>query len=463
MKGTTMEITLQTVREVLRKSFGRESFIAAFITRVEAAENCATAGIDSEGILRYNPAFADEYITDPESLFCLIAHELMHPMFGHFVYGNGQLENIGADMVINAAISLFYPGPSGQGALFRKCYTRRDIEGLLRPDSDMRHSRYAALYHAFYSSRTSGSKLSTGEVIQSLKVLTPVEEIPAVMLLGDHDKPGTGSGASAGNGGKAGLTQAERETSGDGSVPDFPGCSFPADIVSRIAEDLRRAAEKPAGQHGGHGEMLYGLFLDVLKTHMSLKRALLERYTTDRKVDRFRKMLSRPRIGVSPIPIRPSKRDFVLLAAGVPPFHYHNVAYRQATQERGLAVYLDVSGSVNQHLPEIIGLLRSLRTELKSIFLFSNKVVEAPFRTLLTGQVQTTYGTDFDCIAEHVLANRFDKAVVLTDGYASMTEENQKQLKARAFRALTVLFGGKRECPEFEALGDVVQLEEVTG
>ena len=195
---------------------------------------------------------------------------------------------------------------------------------------------------------------------------------------------------------------------------------------------------------------------------MGLKRALLDRFTTRQKVDRFRRMVTHPRIGVSPIPIRPSKRDFVLLAAGVPPFHYHNVAYRQATQERGLAVYLDVSGSVNQHLPAIIGLLRSLKAELMSIFLFSNKVVEVPFRTLLAGQVQTTYGTDFDCIAEHVLTNRFDKAVVLTDGYASMTEDNQEQLRTRKFRALTVLFGVRTDSPEFEPLGDVVQLDEVT-
>ncbi|MFH1739848.1 MAG: hypothetical protein ABIH23_12625 [bacterium] len=97
-----------------------------------------------------------------------------------------------------------------------------------------------------------------------------------------------------------------------------------------------------------------------------------------------------------------------------------------------------------------------------SIFLFSNKVVEVQFRTLLAGQVQTTYATDFDCIAEHVLANRFDKAVILTDGYASMLEENQQQLKARTFRALTVLFGGRTDSPEFEALGDVLQLEDVT-
>ena len=61
-----------------------------------------------------------------------------------------------------------------------------------------------------------------------------------------------------------------------------------------------------------------------------------------------------------------------------------------------------------------------------------------------------------------ILANGYDKAVILTDGYANMTSENQEQLKARRFRALTVLFGGRSDSPEFQALGDVVELDEVT-
>jgi hypothetical protein len=43
-----------------------------------------------------------------------------------------------------------------------------------------------------------------------------------------------------------------------------------------------------------------------------------------------------------------------------------------------------------------------------------------------------------------------------------MTEDNQEQLKGRKFGALTVLFGGRTDSPAFEALGDVVQLDEVT-
>ncbi len=433
-----MEITLQTVRETLRNAFGRDSFVASFIKSVSADETCPTAGIDASGVMRYNPSFVKKHVTSPADLFCVITHELMHPMFGHFVYQAGQLENVGADMVINSVISQVFAQPSGNGGLFKRFYKPTGLEGLLRPGSVMYQSRYARLYSSFYESSTSHS-LSTGEVIQTLKVLTPSVEMPTIMLIGSH-----------------GQGQAKRRTSADGTVP-----AFPADTLSRIAEDLKRAAERPGGYGAGYGEGLYSFFLEVLRTHMSLKRALLDRFTTRQKIDRFRRLIAQPRIGVSPIPIQPSKRDFVLLAAGMPPLHYHNLAYRQAVQECGLAIYLDVSGSVNHHLPEIIGLLRSLRTELKTIFLFSNKVVEVPFQTLLAGHIETTCGTDFNCIAQHLLANRFDKAVILTDGYASMTEENQVELRKRKLCTLTILFGGKTDCDEFRPFGDVVQLEDV--
>ena len=132
------------------------------------------------------------------------------------------------------------------------------------------------------------------------------------------------------------------------------------------------------------------------------------------------------------------------------------------TKEHGLVVYLDVSGIVNEHLPKIIGVLSSLKAELTSIFLFSNKVVEVPFKTLLAGRVQTTYGTDFDCIADSILERDFDKAVILTDGYASLDKEKQEEMKKRKVQTLTMLFGGKTDCEEFAPWGDVVQLEDIT-
>lgn len=136
--------------------------------------NCATACITADGLLWYGPEFTRTFVTDHCDLFCLVMHELMHPLFGHFVYNTGPLENIAADMVINASLSQFFANESGQGGLFTKFYEPRGLQGLLRPKSQMRESRYESLYEAFYRREKNRNHiLSTGEVIQTLKVLTP--------------------------------------------------------------------------------------------------------------------------------------------------------------------------------------------------------------------------------------------------------------------------------------------------
>jgi len=80
-----MKITLETVREVLRDALGFESFTAAFITSVTEDPGHPTAGISKDGKLCYNPEFVSRYVSSTEDLFSLIFHELLHPMFGHFI------------------------------------------------------------------------------------------------------------------------------------------------------------------------------------------------------------------------------------------------------------------------------------------------------------------------------------------------------------------------------------------
>ena len=433
-----MRITLELVRTTLRRVLGRESFVASFITRVEETASCPTACITKDGYLRINPEFVSTHVSSEQDLVCILLHELMHPMFGHFVYGPGELENIGADMVINATITQFFAEASGYGSLFRRFYKPSGIEGLLRTGSQMHDSRYADLYESFYGPyRHCGMTLSTGEVIQTLKILTPTIQRNSIVLLGGH---GELSGKVDDTGSLNGLS---------------------AEVLADIAEDLKKASKLSKGQRAGINEALYDLLLEVLKSHRSIKRVLLAKFATKQKVDNFEGLGQRMRSVASPIPLNPSKRDLVLLSAGIIPFHFHNHAQAVTTQQRGLAVYLDVSGSVNQYLPDLIGLLQRFKNELKSIFLFSNKVVEVPFQTLLNGKLQTTYGTDFNCIASSILERGYDKAVILTDGYASLSEELSKQLHRARTRTLTMLFGGKTDCPEFATTGDVVQLEDV--
>ena len=428
-----MKITLQTVREVLRETFGRDSFIASFIRSIQESKECPTACINAEGVLKYYPEFVDDHIQSPEDLFCILVHEMLHPMFGHFVYQGGEIENIAADMVINATISQMFKAESGHGSLFQRFYKPNGIEGLLRPDSAMNDSRYSALYLSFYFPMFHRRKLSTGEVIQTLKVLTPSRDAQSVVLLGDHQQGGQGKA---------------QPLSGQ--------------IRARIAEDLKKVVDNHPGQQAGWNPALSELFIEILNTQLSFKKALLERFETQRKVDRFQKAIHATRMSTSPVPIHPSKRELVMIGAGIIPFHYKYSVHHSLTENHGLAVYLDVSGSVHKHLPEIIGLLRTFQKQLLTVFLFSNKVVEVPFRKLLKGEIQTTGGTDFNCIAESILELNLDKAVVITDGYASMNPALRSQLDTQHVQALVVLFGDMRKCSEFGTTSEVVRLEDVT-
>lgn len=427
-----MKITLDTVRTVLKNALGFDSYIAGFITQVIEDPQCRTASIDKNGILRYNPEFVDRYVNSSADCFCLCMHEVSHCLYRHFILQGGEIVNIAADAIINAVISTVFSIPSNKGQLFQKFYAPTGLSGLLRPESRMRSTSLARLYDALYypwHGRECGA-LTTGEIIQSLKILLP--GIPPVPLLGTHGLEAEGE---------------ERE-------------GFSKETLAQMAGEIQCLAR--SGNHSpGHSAFLMELLMEALRTHLSIRRVLLAQFVTKRKVDRFKETLHARRLTTSPIPIHPSKRDLVLLSAGIYPFHFHHTADHFRKEDRGLAVYLDVSGSVNEHLPQILGVLQGLRKEIQSVFQFSNKVIETPFENLLKGRIQTTYGTDFDCIAESILERKFEKAVIITDGYASMKQELRDQLKERGLRALTILFANARECEEFAEFGDVVQLEDI--
>jgi len=429
-----MKISLETVREVLKDALGFDSFVAGFISDVVEDSAIPTASINIEGRLAYNSEFVEKHITCKEDLFSLVFHELLHPMFGHFIYENGELENIAADAIINAVISEVYSEASRNGNLFRKFYPDRGLPGLLRPRSEMSRGKYSKVYERLYSQSEVHDSFTTGELIQTLKILTQSERLSTVVLIGSHSHNGNA---------------ANQET------------AFPNELLSRIAEDLKRSVAGKGGRHAGFSSELLDLFMEALKTHLSIKKVLLQKFLTKRKLDRFKEYFRVQRVGVSPIPLYPSKRDLVLLASGFYPGYFHNHTSKPTSEEKGLAIYLDVSGSVNDYLPKIIGVLSKLKNSVTSLFLFSNIVVETTMEDLIKGKIRTSYGTDFNCIAHSIIERRFEKAIIITDGYADMSEELSKQLKAMGLVTLTILFDGTTGCEDFAKFGDVVNLSDV--
>jgi hypothetical protein len=80
-------------------------------------------------------------------------------------------------------------------------------------------------------------------------------------------------------------------------------------------------------------------------------------------------------------------------------------------------VYLDVSGSMSEEMPQLIALLGQLSTYVRRPFwAFSNEVAPARIEQgrLIT---QTTGGTSMACVLRHVIDNRPAAAVIVTDGF----------------------------------------------
>ncbi len=428
-----MHITIQTIRETLRHGLGHDSFTAGFVKAVIEDTDIPTACINAKGVLRYNPDFVRKNVRTGVDLFCLVFHEVLHPVFGHFIHPNDEVANIACDAIINSVISNLFAEASGSGSLFRRIYPERDLPAILRPDSELRFSRYERLYEYLHPRARQQTRLSAGEVIQTLRALMPSIRVD-ILLLGSH-----------------GTAGAKGE-----------GCEgICAATIQGISRDF---LQKLPGTGNGAGcwEHLTDLLMEVLKTKKTIRLSLLMGYATRKKLEGFFDEDERMRRITSPFPINPSRRDLVLLSAGVWPGFFRNRQPEIVQKPKGIAVFLDVSGSVNDYLPEIIGLLSGFKDRIRTVHLFSNAVVEVPFEELCRGKVQTTCGTDFDCIAKAILEKEYERAVVITDGYGGLKEENSAALVKAGSHILTILFADKKECPEFEPFGEVVKLEEVT-
>jgi hypothetical protein len=136
---------------IFREALGFESFTASFIRCIEKAEWCPTVAINRKGVLVYSREFVAKYIAFRQDLFSLIFHETLHVAFQSFINDCGPIENQAGDAIINAVISQLYSGESAGENLFIRLYRKEGGEGLLRPRSRMRNSRFDKLYQALHT------------------------------------------------------------------------------------------------------------------------------------------------------------------------------------------------------------------------------------------------------------------------------------------------------------------------
>ncbi|VGO13882.1 hypothetical protein PDESU_02439 [Pontiella desulfatans] len=421
-------ITLETVRQMMKRELGADSFVAGIVASVEVDPGIPTACIDADGHMKYNPEFVSEHVKTEQDLFCLVFHEILHPAFGHFVHKSDQISNIACDAIINALISQFYAKASGGGSLFERFYAVQGLESILRPNSKHRNSRYSYLYQHLYPKWQHHDVLSAGEVIQTLKMLVP-QSASRPTLIGSH------SGGSN---------------------------HWKPEQLQGIGKEVGRKILGSSDCSGGMFDSLKKMIVEIIKTKRSIRQELLLNYSTRKRLDAFFCSEREMRRTTSPFPINPCRRDMVLLSADIWPGFFRNRQPELKNNREGIALFLDVSGSVNQSLPEICGLLARYRRNLRSVYQFSNAVAEITMDALMRGYVETTYGTDFNCVAQTILTEEFKRAVIITDGYAAMSEQNQTALHDAGVRILTILFGIHNNGKVLEPFGEVMNLNEIT-
>ena len=131
----------------------------------------------------------------------------------------------------------------------------------------------------------------------------------------------------------------------------------------------------------------------------------------------------------SVIPNFHDRRTVALYSRGhMPVFHM--------IKDRGSKVhvpcYIDVSGSQDHVVPHVIPVVSRLKRLVgNEVFCFSTYVSPTSINTFSKGEYCTSGGTNFNPVIEHILEKGFKKAIILTDGCASLSDANKKALKRR--------------------------------
>jgi len=462
-------LDLSTVTMVLQRRFGMNAFISTgFIQRVEEApqkSQIQTLAVDGNGTLWWNREFFVKNVNTENKLEEVLFHELLHHVFGDFTRSLDALNNIAADMVINATIGRtlghcdlmksFYPDalPDKEGG----------ISGLLRPETKVKAQmqKLRPCYQQIWGfwNRTAGhighvgqnTEMQEGqfssiaELIEILRLFLPQSGFATVKLIGSHGS-GNGSCTCQKPGDKEdgeGEGQDEQDKQDQGRDPNCPvhgdGCEeISAEVKSRIGKEIADHLEDACKQ-GGYSDRLTEMVIKTIRCNSTLVSKLLEEFSEDTELAKIKtyynvrkpKRSVVPRGGIG-------RRDATLLGAGFIPVFWRMDRIIQGIKHRGLAMYIDVSGSVCSELPRICGLCHAMRREIEDIYQFSNKVVKTSIHDMAMGKLNTTGGTDYNCIIDHAVQNQHRRVLIITDGYAGCDDKRKAMALANIEKAMVI-------------------------
>lgn len=361
--------------------------------------------------LLINPGFVARHCRSDAELVMLVLHELWHVVLGHTrLYDRlTPAQNWAFDAIINAQLCRLYPDPA-HTRLFRELYSATELPwALLRPpegwpgdDARWLPGRAGEVHRTLYSDASAS--------VEALFALLPSLGIDIGdtdgRLLGSHDDRQD----------TAAAPEVLREIRG--IIAEWPMLEKRSgrDQGQELAQErltlpqrredatrlLRQALMRLAGRADGQGP---------LRPEQCTVESILP-YGRDRKAG-----------------LRAAWGDSV-------PLHRAELPSRGLVRRSQVHVYLDVSGSMGGVIEPLYAALASLTPWLAPrVQLFSTGIRGIPLAGLRRGDLFTTGGTHIQCVTSHILDNKVDRALIVTDGWVGeIPGEHLHKLKQRRVR-----------------------------
>jgi hypothetical protein len=368
-----------------------------------------TLGLDSR--LLINPDFAERHCRTDAALVTLVLHELWHVALGHTrLYDRlTPAQNWAFDAVINAQLCRQFPD-AAHTRLFRELYDADRLPwALLRPPEGWRTGaerwlpgRAGEVHRLLYSD----SSASTEEIFRLLPTLEVDGGELLDGLLGSHDGQ-------------------------DGETPAPEVLKEIREIVAEWPMVERRSGRDLGGETQKRQISLARRREDAVRV---LRRALVRLAGLDAGDGQ-----RRPAEGEveSILPYGRDRRAWLrdLWGESVP-VHRAELAGRTVARRGRVRVYLDVSGSMDGVIRPLYAALASLAPWIEpEVQLFSTRVAGVPMARLRRGELVTTDGTDISVVTEHLVRERADRALIVTDGWVGrVPTEHAAALKHRRAR-----------------------------
>ena len=388
--------------------------------------------------LLVNLEFVSRHCRSDAKVKAVICHEFLHVLLRHTEQKAplSPARHLAFDAVINAIIHREC-GP-GASAMMSAYYAEaQDLAKLLRPMNQAERDWYAGHSHPLNNLPQwahAWHALYEGYLV--------ADDIEALAI--DLEKsagapePLRAKGSPDSRGARPGPFKLQGGIPGDSGAllggHDMLGDALPAVLEEALARTLKEmngsGIWRSPGSRGVGANPYQALFSgkdEPMRRWQNRAMAVLRTHVTPDRHSRALRTAARDyRIPV----LSPSDRRAFVKSLWLP-FLPDSTWQGEAPRREGTTqVYLDVSGSMNAEMPQIIALLGRLSRHIRRPFwAFSTMVAAA---VIEGGQLKTdtSGGTSMGCVLEHLAATKPASAVVVTDGYI---ERLDPALVKRAF------------------------------